>query len=88
MKKRAEVVQWTESKVTAIISDIHNTRELWSIGSWYRVAYLNMTNPSEQCPAAWREYNTNGVRACGRVDIGCQGTFYPTGGQYSKVCAW
>ena len=27
------------------------------------VAYLDMTDPSQQCPPAWREYNT---RACGR----------------------
>ena len=87
--KRAEVFQWIESNVTAITSDIHDTGETQDhcgVGSWYQVAYLNMTNPSEQCPAAWREYNTNGVRACGRVDFGCQGTFYPTGRQYSKVC--
>ncbi|MCG8623751.1 MAG: hypothetical protein MJE68_17385 [Proteobacteria bacterium] len=35
-------------------------------GIWYRVAYLNMTDPSQQCPSAWREYNTNQFRACGR----------------------
>ena len=33
-------------------------------GHWYRVAYLNMSNPNEQCPSAWREYNMSGVRAC------------------------
>ena len=35
-------------------------------GLWYRLAYLNMTDPSQQCSPAWREYNTSGVRACGR----------------------
>ena len=34
-------------------------------GLWHRVAYLNMTDPSQQCPPAWREYNTGGIRACG-----------------------
>ena len=35
-------------------------------GLWYRVAYLNMSDLTQQCPPAWREYNTSGVRACGR----------------------
>jgi hypothetical protein len=60
-------------------------------GLWYRVAYLNMTDPSQQCPPAWREYNTSGVRACGRPvsdDImgTCPSTFHSTNRQYSKVC--
>ena len=24
-------------------------------GLWHRVAYLNMSDPSQQCPSAWRE---------------------------------
>ena len=24
-------------------------------GLWWRVAYLDMTEPSQQCPSAWRE---------------------------------
>ena len=58
-------------------------------GLWYQVAYLNMTDPTQQCPSAWRLYNANGVRACGRpVTSGqsCPATFYPTGRQFSKVC--
>ena len=35
-------------------------------GLWWRVTYLDMTDPSQQCPSAWREYNTSGVKACGR----------------------
>jgi outer membrane murein-binding lipoprotein Lpp len=60
-------------------------------GEWYQVAHLNMNNHSEQCPAVWREYNTSGVRACGRPDStegSCPGTLYTvtSGRQYSKVC--
>ena len=29
-------------------------------GLWYRVAYLNMTDPTQQCPLAWRLYNISG----------------------------
>ena len=58
-------------------------------GLWWRVAYLNMTDPSQQCPPAWREYNTSGVRACGRPvtsEGSCPATSYFTGRQYSRVC--
>ena len=60
-------------------------------GLWHRVAYLNMTDPSQQCPPAWREYNTSGVRACGRpvsddITGTCPSTFHSTNRQYSRVC--
>ena len=38
-----------------------------SIGGWSRVAYLDMTDPTQQCPPAWREI-TEPVRACGRTN--------------------
>ena len=58
-------------------------------GIWSRVAYLNMSDPSQQCPSAWREYNSNGVRACGRPATSrgsCPTTTYSTGHQYSRIC--
>ena len=33
-------------------------------GLWHRVAYLNMSNSSQQCPSAWREYNSSGIKLC------------------------
>ena len=38
-----------------------------SVGGWSRVAYLNMTDPTHQCPPAWREI-TEPVRTCGRTN--------------------
>ena len=35
-------------------------------GLWQQVTHLNMSDPSQQCPSVWREYNIDGVRACGR----------------------
>jgi cell division protein FtsL len=58
-------------------------------GLWWRVAYLDMTEPLQQCPSAWREYNTSGVRACGRPvnsTGSCAAVFYFTKRQYSSVC--
>ena len=58
-------------------------------GQWHRVAYLNMSETSQQCPFPWREYNTSGVRACGRpVSHGesCAAVSYSISHQYSGVC--
>ena len=89
-EKRDEVIQNITADIMDIIRDmyvllIHNCGE----GEWYRVAYLNMSDPTQQCPSVWREYNSSGVRACGRPASssgGCPGTFYTTRRQYSKVC--
>ena len=59
-------------------------------GQWHRIAFLNMSDPSQQCPPAWREYNTSGVRACGRTysTVGnCSNVTYGTESiLYSRVC--
>ena len=61
---------------------------------WRRVAYLNMTDPSQQCPSAWQEITTP-HRVCRRTSIsterantaGCDGVTYSTGSeQYEQVC--
>ena len=37
---------------------------------WRRVAFLNMTDPTQQCPDSWREYGQDSVRAwSSRSDI-------------------
>ena len=58
-------------------------------GQWHRIAFLNMTDPSQQCPSAWREYNNDRIRACGRptTSIGsCATKYYFASHQYSQVC--
>ena len=58
-------------------------------GQWTRVAYLNMSDPSQTCPSAWQLITRSGVRVCGRPsssDNMCHGTFYSTDHAYSKVC--
>jgi hypothetical protein len=58
-------------------------------GLWHRLIYINMTDPSHQCPSVWKEYNTSGVRACGRPTISagsCASIQYFSYQQYSRVC--
>ena len=55
---------------------------------WKRVAYLNMSDPSQQCPSVWQEITTP-FRVCGRRSSSgsCEGITYMMGGeQYSRVC--
>ena len=57
-------------------------------GGWTRVAYLNMSDPSQQCPTELRLYTEGGVRACGRwTSSGCDSVTFSTNGiSYSQVC--
>ena len=58
-----------------------------SLGQWTRVAFLNMSDPVQQCPSSWRLYSANGVRACGRASgPGCNSRNYRVNQQYNKVC--
>ena len=55
---------------------------------WRRVAYLNMSDPSQQCPSVWKEITTP-HRVCGRKSTrySCEGLNYTTGSeQYDQVC--
>ena len=86
--QRENALLMIRNNITSIIANASIVPECGD-GLWYRVAYLNMTDPIQQCPPTWKLYNTNGVRACGRpVTSGqsCPATFHPTGRQYSKVC--
>ena len=58
-------------------------------GGWTRVAYLNMSDPSQQCLTDFRLYDESGVRACGRNSSvgGCNSVTFSTYGiSYSQVC--
>ena len=59
---------------------------------WMRVAYLNMTDPTQSCPPAWLLNNPTGttIRLCGRSGNNvCFSTIFSTYGvSYAKVCGW
>ena len=88
----------TQSNVLQILTQLdvrisgHSEIQLHcGTGFWWQIAYLDMTDLSQQCPPAWREYNSSGVRACGRQPNSkgsCSGIVlnYSTGQQYSRVC--
>ena len=53
------------------------------------VSFLNMSDPSQQCPSVWQEITTP-HRVCGRrstLSPRCEGLNYTTGSeQYDQVC--
>ena len=57
---------------------------------WMRVAYLNMSDPTEDCPPGFRLYEENGIRACGRPETTtgyCQPAVFPASHiSYTEVC--
>ena len=62
-----------------------------SNGGWMRVAYLNMSDPTEECPPGFGLYDENGTRACGRPPSSpggyCQSVKFPSYNiDYSQVC--
>ena len=59
-------------------------------GGWMRLAYLDMTDSTVNCPSGFRLYQSGGVRACGRAtsSVGsCTSVQFPSNGiSYSQVC--
>ena len=56
---------------------------------WKRVAFLNMSDPSQSCPLQWRLYDQDSLRLCGRPagGPGCFSVQYSTDGvAYTQVC--
>ena len=59
-------------------------------GGWTRLAYLDMSDATQNCPSGFRLYQSGGVRACGQpvLGIGCNASVqFPSNGiSYSQVC--
>ena len=57
---------------------------------WTRLAYLDMSYPSAECPSGFRLYESGGVKAWGRPESSggsCASIKSPSNGiSYSKVC--
>ena len=88
-EERDAIIQNIRETSNNLIAQIAPVVKNCGLGQWHCVASLNMSDPAQQCPSAWREYNTNGVRACGRPSTSngsCPATVYAVHHQYSRVC--
>ena len=86
-----EFSQYVDKSFTHQINTINNlgVHTCGGTGGWRRAVYLDMTDPSMDCPSGWRE--TGYVkRTCGRAGDGsrtCDSATFPvSGGEYSQVC--
>ena len=58
-------------------------------GGWTRLAYLDMTDATQNCPSGFGLYQSGGVRACGRpvLSSNCVSVQFPSNGiSYSQIC--
>ena len=59
-------------------------------GGWTRLAYLDMSDATQNCPSGFGLYQSGGVRACGRPGTNsgsCVSVQFPSNGiSYSKIC--
>ena len=87
---RASVMQ-TVKQTLDKVNTILNQRILCPCNTgqeWRRIAYVNMTDSSQQCPANLT-FHSSPVRGCGRQSTAggrCDSTFFSTDLTYSHVC--
>ena len=74
----------------SIYCDMEGQELCGSRGGWTRLAYLNMSDDTQNCPSGFRLYQSGGVRACGRpISYGgsCVSVQFPSNGiSYSQIC--
>ena len=67
-----------------------NMEELCGSEGWTKLAYLNMSKSSENCPSGFKLYQSGGVKACGRATSSggsCTSIHFPSNGiSYSQKC--
>ena len=75
-----------DSELRTIISQLNPCGD----PGWTRVAFLNMTNASQNCPSGWLLDRDAALRTCRKTfpnRRGCSSVVYETGGSnYSEVC--
>ena len=86
---RREIKNATRSLLRESVIPLLQSYSCGGSTGWRRVAYLNMSDPSQQCPSVWQEITTP-HRVCGRFSTShgsCEGLTYSTGSeQYDQVC--
>ena len=74
----------------SIYCDMEGQELCGSRGAWTRLAYLNMSDDTQNCPPGFHLYNeTDEVRACGRngTIASCVSVQFPSNGiSYSQIC--
>ena len=88
MEEREQAFQNITSDVQDLLRNFVSTPNCGP-GVWHQIASLNMSDPSQNCPTAWRNDVTNRIRSCRRPQSSggsCVGTSFNSGRTYTKVC--
>lgn len=87
--KRDEIHNLLNTTVNAILLERYGPPcHCGLAGEWTRMAYLDMTDPNQQCPPNWRFF-IGPLRACARSSTGrsCDSSVFPSHNRtYSQVC--
>ena len=81
-------VRSSNGSAVQVYCDMHRVCGCNRTGGWARIAYLNTTDTSQQCPSAWRLITTP-RRTCGRSTdaASCDSAIFPSNGiRYSHIC--
>ena len=74
----------------SIYCDMKEQELCGSRGGWTRLAYLNMSDDTQNCSSGFRLYQSGRVRACGRPvtnSASCASVQFPSNGiSYSQIC--
>ena len=72
-----------------VVEHISGTYECGGTGGWKRVVYLNMSDPTTNCPSGW-SLTSYSKRTCGKANatgLTCHSVFFPVSvGNYTSVC--
>ena len=88
---KSEIIQTVTSAISTIVTQLTNSTTIMTCGGpgWRRVAFINMTDTSYNCPIGL-SLTSYSKRTCGRSHTtggGCSSTTFSVGGlPYSRVC--
>ena len=86
----SEIIKKNLTSLSGYYNDTMEDIICGSQGGWTRVGYLNMPDPSENCPSGFRLREFDGIRACSRPDTlngSCASIHFPTNDSiYSQAC--
>ena len=56
-------------------------------GGWTRLAHLDMSDNTQDCPSGFQEYSGQSIRVCIKYGQGCKSIRFPTNGiAYTQIC--
>ena len=85
-EERAAIREQVTEQLLSFLNISSEFQPPCACGGPTRIAHLNMSDPSQQCPSNWNTITTP-VRGCHSGNSSCRSALFPSNGQsYSQVC--